>query len=258
MQISIITATYNSAATIADCIASVNKQISVNIEHIIIDGKSKDNTIELINALPNRITNLISEPDMGIYDALNKGIQIASGDIIGFLHSDDLFDSAETLFHIHNTFLQTDADIVYGDLLYIDKKDTEKGIRYWKSQTFKPELLKRGWMPAHPTIFMRREVYKKHGLFNISLKCAADYDFILRVFRDKTLSIVYLPEIITKMRIGGVSTCGIKNIINKKKEDYLVLKNNQMSFPLWILFAKNVSKIPQLIFKNHKIHKDKS
>jgi glycosyltransferase len=122
-------------------------------------------------------------------------------------------------------------------------------IRYWKSRPFKPGLLNRGWMPAHPTVFMRREVYEKHGLYNINLKCASDYDYMLRVFRDQSLTFCYLPEVITKMRRGGVSTGGLKNLINKRIEDYRVLKNNKMRFPLWILFAKNISKIPQLIFR---------
>ena len=145
------------------------------------------------------------------------------------------------------------SDIVYGDLVFVDQNDTNKIVRYWKSQPFKPKILRRGWMPPHPTVFMRREVYEKHGLYNTDLKCAADYDFLLRILRDKKLNISYLPEIITKMRMGGVSTGGIKNMIVKSKEDYWVLKNNQMTFPLWILFLKNISKIPQLIFRSFKI-----
>lgn len=248
-KISLVTVTYNSSSTITTCIASVNEQTYPIIEHIIIDGSSTDNTLEIIRNALNRNTNLISELDKGIYDALNKGIKLATGDIIGFLHSDDFFNSPNTLQHIAETFADEKASVVYGDLVFVDPHNTNKIVRFWKSQPFKSSLLQRGWMPPHPTLFMRREVYKKHGLFNINLKCAADYDYILRVFRDQTLTIAYLPEIITKMRIGGVSTGGIKNIINKTKEDYWVLKKNQMPFPLWILFAKNVSKIPQLIFR---------
>lgn len=259
MKLSIITTTYNSAATITESVISVNNQTYQNIEHIIIDGASTDDTIKIIKSTPSRVTNVVSETDKGIYDALNKGIHLAKGEIIGFLHSDDLFASTESIQHIvdafnNNGYGQKSVDVVYGDLVFINKQNINKVVRYWKSKRFKPNMLQRGWMPPHPTIFMRREVYEKYGLFNISLKCAADYDFILRVFNDQSLMISYLPEVITKMRVGGVSTGGIKNIINKKKEDYWVLKNNQMQFPLWILFVKNISKIPQLIFRRRKIY----
>lgn len=255
MKISIITTTYNSSATIADCISSINIQTHSDIEHIIIDGDSMDNTIEIINSIPNKVITIISEPDKGIYDALNKGINMATGDIIGFLHSDDILAASQTIENIVHAFTTPSEkngqypEVVYGDLIFVDQQDTNKIIRYWRSQSYKPHLLKRGWMPPHPTVYIRREVYKKHGLFNTNLKCSADYDYILRVFRDMNLSIRYLPEVITKMRGGGVSTKGFKNLINKKKEDYWVLKNNNMPYPLWILMAKSISKIPQIIFK---------
>lgn len=258
MKVSIITCTYNSAATIAETVSSVNNQIYTEIEHIIVDGASTDNSVQIVryNSTYSRI--ILCEKDDGIYDAINKGIKLATGDIIGLLHSDDMFASPKTLQNIATAFnsstskLGKGPDVVYGDLVFVDQNDTDKVVRYWKSKPFKPSLLKRGWMPPHPTVFMRREVYEKHGLFNINLKCAADYDYILRVFRDQTLTISYLPEVITKMRMGGASTGGIKNLTNKMKEDYWVLKNNQMQFPLCVLFAKNISKIPQLIFRKHK------
>lgn len=260
MKISIITASYNSAKTIAACIASVDSQTYYNIEHIIIDGASKDNGLQNINIKQSRVSKLISEPDKGIYFALNKGIKLSTGDIIGFLHSDDMFASPQTLQNIATAFSSSTSelgkgpDVVYGDLVFVDQNDINKVVRYWKSNPFKPSLLNKGWMPPHPTVFMRRKVYEKHGLFNINFKCAADYDYILRVFRDQTLTVSYLPEVITKMRMGGASTGGIKNLINKSKEDYWVLKNNHMQFPLLVLFAKNISKLPQLIFKKHKTH----
>lgn len=258
LRISIITVCFNSRLTICDTIRSVYSQTYSNIEHVIIDGSSTDDTLEIIRKAPNRIAKIISEPDRGIYDAMNKGIVATTGDIIGFLHSDNIFASKQTLNNIVNAYDSSKVefgkqiDVVYGDLVFVDEQNTNKVIRYWKGRVFNPKLLKRGWMPAHPTVFMRREVYEKHGLFNNNLKCASDYDYILRVFRDQTLTISYLPEVITKMRMGGVSTGTIKDLINKKKEDYWVLKNNQMKFPLWILLAKNVSKIPQLMFKKYK------
>lgn len=253
MKVSIITATYNSSSTISRCISSVNEQTCHDIEHIIIDGSSTDNTLEIIQKTQNRVTQIISEPDKGIYDALNKGLKLATGDIIGFLHSDDCFHSSKTLENIIQAFStpqgQNYPDGIYGDLVFVDKKDSNKIVRYWKSRPFEPKLLRKGWMPPHPTLFTRLDVYKKHGLFNVNLKCAADYDYILRVFQDQSMNIYYLPEVITRMGMGGISTSGFKSLMNKKTEDYWVLKNNQMPYPLWILFLKNILKIPQFLFK---------
>ena len=247
MKISLITATYNSYPSIKDCINSIANQ-TIKPEHLIIDGGSKDLTLGTIKTSKS-ISKYISEPDKGIYDALNKGIQMASGDIIGVLHSDDLLASAAVLKKITQTFEETGTDILYGDLVYVDKKDTSKVIRYWKSQPFKPELLKRGWMPAHPTVFAKREVYEKHGLFDLNFKIAADYDLMLRIFKDESLKKVYLPEIITRMRIGGASNKSLKNIIRKSTEDYRAMKKNGLPFPLWTLLCKNLSKLPQFLKK---------
>jgi len=257
MKITILTATYNSSQAISNCISSIFNQTFTDIEHIIIDGSSLDNTIDCINSMPNRIKFLISEPDSGVYGALNKGIHIATGDIIGFVHSDDMLATPQTLENIVRAFssptVETGAipDVVYGDLVFVDQQDINKIVRYWKSKSFKPDLLNTGWMPAHPTVFMHRKVYEKHGFYNVNLKCASDYDYMLRVFRDESLTFCYIPEIITKMRRGGISNGGIKSLINKWKEDYWVLRNNKMPYPLWVLFVKNVSKIPQLIFLKH-------
>jgi glycosyltransferase len=256
MKISLITATYNSIQHLSAVLECIKQQTFPNLEHIIVDGGSTDGTVEYLKQ-SKFIGLFVSEPDKGIYDALNKGINMATGDIIGFLHSDDILASPQTIERITHAFSNPTpfgggmegASVIYGDLVFVDQQDTSKVVRYWKSKPFKPELLNNGWMPPHPTIFMRREVYEKHGLFNIQLKCAADYDHILRVFRDQSLTIEYLPEVITRMRVGGVSTKGIKNLINKKKEDYLVLKANRMPFPIWILAAKNIRKIPQLVFR---------
>lgn len=253
-KISIITATYNNIQFLPGLLGSIHDQTYSSIEHIIIDGGSSDGTVETLKQC-NLISHFISEPDYGIYDALNKGLRIATGDIIGFLHSDDLFALPQTIENIVQAFATPLAgkgstpDVVYGDLVFVDQHDSDKIIRFWKSQTFNRRLLHQGWMPPHPTVFMLRGVYEKHGFFDINLKCSADYDYILRVFQDKALTVSYLPQVITKMRVGGMSTSGFSNIINKKKEDYWVLKKNKMKFPLWILLAKNFTKIPQYFFK---------
>ncbi len=245
MNFSIITATYNSYPAIKDCIDSIAQQ-TLKPEHLIIDGQSKDETLTTIKNSPS-VSQYISEPDKGIYDALNKGLRLAQGEIIGLLHSDDLLAEATTLEKIKQAFEETGADVVYGDLVYVDKEDTNKVIRYWKSQAFQPALLKRGWMPAHPTVFAKREVYAKHGQFDLSFDIAADYDLMLRIFQDKTLKFAYLPAVITRMRVGGASNKSLKNIIHKSSEDYRAMKKNSLPFPLWTLACKNLSKIPQFL-----------
>jgi len=222
MRVSIITATYNSAKTLEVCKASVLNQDFKNIEYIIIDGNSKDQTKAIIKASAASCDTIkwISEPDNGIYDALNKGVSLATGDIVGFVHSDDMLADNTIISKIVNQFKSTNVDGVYGDLQYVEKQNTEKVIRNWKSCEFTPSLLKKGWMPAHPTLFLKKEVYDKHGTFDLSYTIAADYDFMLRVLKDESLCFSYLPTVITKMRVGGASNRSLKNIIKKSREDY--------------------------------------
>ncbi|AUS05828.1 glycosyltransferase family 2 protein [Pseudotamlana carrageenivorans] len=250
MKITLITATYNSETSIKTCIESVISQDYPEVEHLIIDGASTDNTLLIVKDLQkkhNHIT-LISEPDQGIYDALNKGISKATGEVIGFVHSDDFLASEHVLSEIALQFKKEICDGVYGDLEYVDKQNTNKVIRYWKSCNFTPDMLKKGWMPAHPTLFLKKEIYKKHGIFDLNFKIAADYDFILRIFKDEHLKFSYLPMVLTKMRTGGASNRSLKNIITKSKEDYKALKKNKIGgWPT--LFIKNVSKLSQFYKK---------
>ncbi|OMP31770.1 glycosyltransferase family 2 protein [Mangrovimonas sp. DI 80] len=252
MKVSIITATYNSEATIEGCIKSVLSQDYPNIEYIIIDGNSSDYTLSVVNAYKQRYSDIIviSEPDNGIYDALNKGIKVATGDIVGFLHSDDFFNSENTIKNIVKEFSKGKVEGVYGNLDYVNSKDSNKIVRHWKSLPFTKKLLNRGWMPAHPTVFLKKEVYDKLGLFNTKFKIAADYDMMLRVFSDESLRFKFLPEVITKMRVGGASNRSLKNIITKSNEDYIALKRNHLDYPLWSLVLKNFSKIPQFFRKS--------
>ncbi|MBN2167253.1 MAG: glycosyltransferase [Marinilabiliaceae bacterium] len=248
MTITIITATYQSSATLQSAIESVLNQTANNIEYIVIDGGSTDGTIELLKKYDNRI-KWFSEPDNGIYDALNKGISKATGDYIGFLHADDLLASDTIIEKISTIINETNADAVYGNLVYISKYDTSKVIRYWKSCKFNPSLLKKGWMPPHPTLYIKRKFYDSIGIFNIQLKIAADYDFILRLFSLPGISTFYINDVIVKMRIGGTSNRNIKNIIKKSKEDYWALKHNKVG-GIMSLFLKNISKINQFTKKD--------
>lgn len=247
MKVSIITATYNSKKNITNCLESVANQSYKNIEHIIIDGDSSDKTMEVVKSSPS-VSKYISEPDKGIYDALNKGIIMASGDIVGFLHSDDLLGNNNIINDIAKIFKENSkVNGVFGDLVFVSAGNTNKIVRYWKSKPFKRKNVKFAWMPPHPTLFLRKEVYEKHGLFDISYKCAGDYDFMLRVMLDKEITLEYLPTVITRMRIGGTSTGSAKGILIKKQEDIKALRANGFKFPFTIVFFKNIRKLPQLL-----------
>jgi glycosyltransferase len=255
-KISLITACFNNEKTIAETLKSVTGQTYANIEHIIIDGASTDGTVAIIQS---QISNLkspayrtgrqisiqfISEPDKGIYDALNKGINLATGDVIGFLHADDLFFSNQIAALIVDAFEQNNVEAVYGNLQYVSKENTNNVVRNWVSSEFTPAKLKQGWMPAHPTLYLKKEVYSNFGLFNLKYHIAADYDFMLRILSGG-VSTFYIPQYIVKMRVGGKSN-SIKNLMNKMKEDLNALKKNKVG-GIYSLLLKNVSKLPQFI-----------
>lgn len=242
MKISIITAVWNNRDTIKDAIESVLSQTYSDVEYIIIDGGSTDGTVDIIRSYGDRIDKFVSEKDKGIYDALNKGVKLATGDIIGFLHSDDVFADENSAAKIAEAF-SVNTDGVYSDLVYTPKGDISKILRYWESRSYTPELLSRGWMPAHPTLYLRREVYERFGMFDLNFRIAADYDFILRVFKSG-INTVYIPEVLYKMRLGGASNRSLKNIVRKSREDYRAIKANRVG-GLGTLFIKNFSKIGQ-------------
>ena len=239
IKVSIITVVWNNKETIENAILSVLNQVYPNIEYIIVDGQSTDGTIEIINKYKDKIDKFISEPDKGIYDGLNKGIKLATGDIIAFLHSDDEYFSNDVIEKVVRKFQQNNSDGIYGDLIYVNEKD--EIIRYWKSGEFSLEKLKKGWMPPHPALFLKKEIYDKYGSFNLEYKIAADYDFILRVLKDNP-KFSYIPEVLYKMRLGGASNKSIKNIIQKSKEDLRALKNNNIGGILTLMY-----KIPFFI-----------
>ena len=251
MKISIITATFNRAHFIESCILSILRQDVNNVELIIIDGLSTDSTSEKIKPLIEKNKNIkfYSETDLGIYDALNKGIDKANGEIIGFLHSDDLFYDSEILKKIIDNFKKFELDGIYGDLEYVEKINTKKVVRYWESCTFRNNLLREGWTPPHPTLFLKKSIYKKHGKFDLNFKISADYDFMLRIFKDDTLNLKYFPQVITRMRVGGISNKNIKNILIKTLEDYKAIRKNKIG-SVGTLLRKNTSKIKQFYKKN--------
>ena len=244
MKISLITVTYNCENTLEDTFRSVKEQKCQELEYIVIDGGSTDKSVEIIERYGEIITFWSSSPDEGIYDAMNKGLKKATGDYVGFLHADDIFFSANTLTKLMSELKEHNPDVLYGDLEYVNSADTNKVIRRWKSCEFSSELLGKGWMPPHPTIYVKHDVIRKTGFFDTSFRIAADYDYILRLFTQKGLKILYLPVVIVKMRMGGASNKNISNILVKSKEDIRALKLNGVG-GLYTLIRKNVSKIPQ-------------
>jgi glycosyltransferase len=246
MKVSIITSVYNNKDTIEDAIKSVLNQNYKNIEYIVIDGGSTDGTTDIIKKYQDKISKFISEPDNGIYDGLNKGIKSATGDVIAFLHSDDVYADDEVIAKVAKVFEKYNCNGVYGDLVYVSKS-SDKVIRYWKSGEFSIDKLKKGWMPPHPALFLKKEIYQKYGLFDLNFKIAADYDFMLRILKNNP-KLIYIPEVLYNMRTGGESNKSLKNIILKSKEDYKALKKNKIG-GINTLIYKNLVKIPQFLKK---------
>ncbi|MFT5822655.1 MAG: glycosyltransferase involved in cell wall biosynthesis [Crocinitomix sp.] len=248
MKISIITVAFNSAQTIEDTIQSVLSQDYPSVEYIIIDGGSTDGTMEIVNRYKAQITTIISESDKGIYDGMNKGIALATGEVVGILNSDDFYANENVLSHIAAQF-KPETDAVYADLVYVDQVQTDKIIRKWISGEYVHGAFKKGWMPPHPTLFVKNEIYKKLGSYSQELRSAADYEFMLRVIHKHQIKLNYLPEIIVQMRAGGVSNASFKNRIKANKEDRLAWKMNDLKPGSLTFIRKPLSKIKQFIQK---------
>lgn len=243
-KISIITVVRNSSDTISDCMRSVQSQTYPNMEHIIQDGCSTDGTLEIIEKLQTRTTHLVSESDMGLYDALNKAINRATGEIIGILHSDDFYADARVLEKVALLFEDTNIDGVYADLAYVSKNDTHKIIRKWKSGSYNIEKLYYGWMPPHPTVFLKKSIYDDFGLYNLEYKISADYDVMLRYMLEGKIKLHYLPIEVVRMRVGGVSNRSMSNILQKMREDLKII-NSQDLWGIGTLVLKSLRKLGQ-------------
>ena len=247
MKISVITAAWESEATVGDAIASVAAQTYPNLEHLIIEGNSEDGTLAAIERTAHPRMRLISEPDEGVYDALNKGVENATGDVIGFIHSDDFLAHDEVLVRIAAAFEDPEVEAVFSGLDYVAQADTTRVIRHWSTGAFHPRRLKYGWMPAHPTLYLRREVYERFGLYDTNFGISADYDFILRYFSQVTGQSVYIPELY-KMRLGGVSNRNLAKIRQKMTEDLLAIRRNRVG-GVHTLALKNLSKVGQFLVR---------
>ena len=242
-KISVVTVCYNSEKTIAHTINSVINQDYNNLEYIIVDGMSTDGTIEIINQYKDKIDVIISEKDLGLYDAINKGIKIASGDIIGIINSDDLFNGNNVITKINHSFnLQDDIEIVYSDVIFFDALK-KKTLRYYSSKFFMPFLFRFGFQPAHPTFYAKKYLFDKYGNYNIKYRIASDFDLMLRFLYVHKIKFVYIKDVWVKMLIGGVSTSGIKSVIKINNEILDSCKKNRLYTNFILIYSKYLFKL---------------
>lgn len=247
MKVSIITSTYNSAATVSDTLVSVEKQTYIkDIEHIIIDGISIDNTLNIVKHFEH-VKKVVSEADNGIYDAMNKGIKLATGEIIGILNSDDFYAHETVIEEIVEIFDKTGCDAVYGDLIFVHPEKPHKILRKWIAGGYDENLFLKGWMPPHPTFFVKKEVYDKLGMFNIALRSSADYELLIRFMYVNKIKVQYLPDVLVHMRSGGQSTKSFSNRIKAHKEDYLAWRLNRVKPKWFTLLFKPLRKVKQFL-----------
>lgn len=246
MKVSIITVVFNNKQTITDTINSVLSQTYSDLEYIIVDGNSTDGTLGIINTFKSEISKIISEPDKGIYDAMNKGLKLATGDIIGILNGDDIYHDNNVISNVVQAFESSSADAVYGDLDYVAFDDLSKVKRKWRTGVYKPNAFLWGWMPPHPSFFVKREMYKKYGSFRLDFKTAADYELMLRFIHLNKISISYLPKVLVKMREGGASNASFKARLNANKEDRRAWKVNGLKQYFFTTILKPLRKLKQL------------
>ncbi|MBN2906938.1 MAG: glycosyltransferase [Rhodobacteraceae bacterium] len=251
MKISVITAVLNREATLVDAICSVQRQVDVDVEHIIQDGGSTDGTLEIIKAQANATTQLVSEPDAGIYDAINRGIARASGAVIGVMHSDDFYAHDGVLAQVAAALADPALDGVYGDLDYVSARDPNRVLRHWRAGPYTRGRLARGWMPPHPTLYLRREVFERWGAYDTSFRISADYEAMLRWLSRGEITLGYIPRVLVRMRMGGESNRSLGRIALKSREDLRALRRNRVG-GLGALALKNTSKLGQFISRDRQ------
>lgn len=249
MKISVVTAVYNRRDTISDAITSVRTQTYPDIQHVVQDGGSNDGTLEILARLASPAMHVKSARDGGIYDGINRGIARATGDVIGLMHSDDLFASDSILTRVAEVMADPEIDGVYGDLVYVSATDPARVIRYWKSGPYHPDRLNHGWMPPHPTLYLRREVFNRWGTYDTDFRIAADYEAMLRWLVQGQIHLAYIPEVMVRMRVGGESNRSLGRILRKSREDYRAIRRHGVG-GMGTLLSKNFSKISQFIQKD--------
>ncbi|MGI3212219.1 glycosyltransferase family 2 protein [Roseovarius tibetensis] len=244
LKISVVTAVFNNAATVGQAIESVLSQHHDDIELLVQDGVSTDGTLEVLRGIEDPRLHLVSEADDGIYNALNRAIARATGDVVGLMHSDDFYATPDVLSKVAAALEDPEIDGVYGDLTYVSAQDPERVIRYWRAGAYTPAKLRRGWMPPHPTLFLGREVFEHYGLYDTSFRIAADYDAMLRYLVKGQIRLAYIPEVLVNMRMGGESNRSLERLVRKSREDYRAIRENGVG-GMGTLMNKNFSKLSQ-------------
>ena len=247
MKISVVTASYNSAATIADTLRSIAEQKHGDIEHLVIDGGSSDNTLQIVCAQGGPDLKVVSEPDRGIYDAMNKGLAMATGDVVGFLNSDDMYADSQALERVAQAFHDPQVDVVYGDIVFVAEHDTARAVRLWTSRPYAPGLCSRGWMPPHPSLYVRRAAYEKFGGYDLAFPAAADFEMALRLLDIEHLKSVYVPGVQVRMRMGGQSTRSIGNIISGSREVSRACRKHGLPGGVRFAVMRLAAKVPQFL-----------
>lgn len=249
MKVSIITVVYNGAEFIRTCIESILNQTYPDIEYIIVDGKSTDGTVDIVQSYGKRIARFISEPDKGLYDAMNKGIRLATGDVIGLLNADDFYRHKRVIENMVATFKRTGSDAVYGDMIYVDRNGAEKLKRYWRSGWYTKNAFLWGWMPGHLSFFAKRSIYEQYGLFRLDMKSAADYELMLRFIHKNKIKLAYMDEVTIVMRMGGISNSSVKNRLRANREDRLAWQVNGLTPYFFTFWLKPLRKLKQYVTK---------
>jgi glycosyltransferase involved in cell wall biosynthesis len=245
MKVTIITVVYNASCTINDCIDSVLAQSYSDIEYIVVDGASTDNTVDIVKSYGSKVAHFISEKDLGIYDAMNKGIALATGDVVGILNADDMYSDNFVIETVVKKIIANQADALYADLIFVAKNNITKIARYWKSGDYNLEKFLYGWMPPHPTFFVKRKYYEEFGTFRVDFGSAADYELLVRFCYKHKLKVIYLPQIIIKMRLGGISTKSLKSRIAANKYDKRTWVSNGIKAFWFTSYLKPIRKITQ-------------
>ncbi len=247
MKISLVTVAYNAADTIGDTLESVVTQSHDSTEHIVIDGASSDKTMDVVEGYRNSLAHVVSGPDNGIYHAMNKGIALTTGDIVGTLNADDMYMHESVLQRVANAFEDPTVEACYGDLIYVDRNNLDKIIRYWTSQEYRPGLFETGWLPAHPTFFVRRGIYEKYGMFDLQYRIQSDFELTMRFLAVHRIKSVYIPEILIRMRMGGTTNNSAVNFIKGNLESYRACKSHGLKITPLFFLTKWAQRLPQFI-----------
>lgn len=247
LRLSVVTVCLNSAATIGHALESVGRQDHRDIEHIVVDGLSTDGTQDIVRRHAPQVSRLISEPDRGLYDAMNKGIAAATGDYLGFLNSDDAYADPGVLARVAAALRSGEFDAAHGDLVYVGAEDTARVIRYWQSRPYRPGMFEAGWHPAHPTLFVRTSLLKQMGGFDTGFRYHADFDLMVRLFVERGIASTYIPDVLVRMRVGGQSNRSIRNIVRGNRESYRIARRAGIArSPFWLV-RKLGYRLPQFV-----------